>query len=204
MNRNCFLATLLTLCCALVAVPAVANAGMGGPDSQASALYTKGDYEAAYKEYLKLAKDGDTFSQYRVSYMSLMGLGTEADVVESMAWAVLAAEGRHEVLDDYQAAVAAMVPGDQRKKAQRKAETFMRRWSQEGDSEWNTLSSRYAGGCTGTKLATNCGKGGGGASVHIAWGADKSADPGQRQRIEELNRSIVEHADEFVTNPAGS
>lgn len=204
MNRNRFLATLLTLCCAVAAAPAIANAGTGGPDSRAAALYERGDYEAAFKEYLKLAKDGDTFSQYRLSYMSLKGLGTQADVVESMAWAVLAAEGEHATLDDYQSAVAALVPDDQRKKAQRKAETFMRRWGQEGDSEWNTLSSRYAGGCTGTKLATNCGKAGGGASVWIAWGADKSADPDQRQHIEELNRSIVEHAEEFRAKPTGS
>ena len=204
MNRNRFLATLLALLCALAAAPAIANAGTSGPDSQASALYERGDYEAAYKQYLKLAKGGDTFSQYRLSYMNLMGLGTQADVVESMAWAVLAAEGKHATLDDYQSAVAAMVPDDQRKKAQRKAETFMRRYGQEGDSEWNTLSSRYVGGCTGTKLATNCGKADGGASVWIAWGEDKSSDPGQRQHIEELNRSIVEHAGELREEPTGS
>ncbi|MGK2924888.1 MAG: hypothetical protein ACSLE2_04650 [Lysobacterales bacterium] len=204
MNRNCFLATLLVLCCALAAAPAMANSSAGGPDGQAAALYERGDYKAAYKQYLKLAKDGDTFSQYRLSYMSLKGLGTQADVVESMAWAVLAAEGEHATLDDYQSAVAAMVPDDQRKKAQRKADTFVRRWGQAGDSDWNSMSSRYAGGCTGTKLATNCGQAAGGGSVWIAWGADKSADPGQRQRIEELNRSIVEHAGELRVEPTGS
>jgi len=59
---------------------------------EAAQLYDSGEYKSAYKQYLKLAKDGDTFAQYRVSYMRLTGLGTKEKVSEAMAWAVLASQ----------------------------------------------------------------------------------------------------------------
>ena len=41
--------------------------------------------KARRKKYLKRAKDGDTFAQYRVSFMRLTGLGTKEKVSEAMA-----------------------------------------------------------------------------------------------------------------------
>jgi hypothetical protein len=201
MIRNRLPAIVLALFCALFLPPAIASSGQGDALGNANALYDSGDYEAAYKEYSKLAKKGDTFSQYRMSYMTLMGLGARADVVESLAWAMLAAESNQESLKSYRAAVAALVPSDQRKKAQNKTGTYLRRWSGDKDTTEDTMASVYKGGCTGTRLAKNCYQEGG-DSAWIPWGEDRSGDPAQRERIEKLNQDIVGSAAQFGAIPA--
>jgi len=194
------LAVVLTFFCALALTPALSAAAQAEQD-RAATYYQRGDYDRAYKEYQQRAREGDTFAQYRVSYMTLMGMGTRADVIESMAWAVLAAEGDDQALDDYQAAVAAMVPSDKRRKAEKQADYFKRRWSRNEDYGSDRVE-HSGGGCTGSRLAMNCNRGGASDGYRIAWGEDKSKDPAQRQRIEELNRDIV--ADETGANPTGS
>lgn len=184
---------LLALTAAVLAAPQSALANAGHPRDEAAAYYDSGDYATAYKRYLKLAKSGDAFAQYRVSYMTLVGRGTRSDVVEAMAWAVVASEHDHEQLDTYRGAVAALVPADKRKKAQSRADYFVRRY---GKDDRNSGSSRSAGGtCTGSRIARNCDESGSGGAAWIAWGEDRSEDPAQRTRIEELNRAIVDAAD---------
>ena len=184
----------LTLMLALLATTAPALANASGPRAEASAFYNGGDYNAAYKRYLKLAKSGDAFAQYRVSYMELTGQGTRADVIDALAWAVVAAEHDIEELRDYRDAVAAMVPAKQRKKAQSKADYFVRRWGQEDDSGGASRSRSSGSDCTGSRLSSYCDEGSGGASVWIAWGEDRSQDPQHRTRIDELNQVIVGEA----------
>lgn len=196
--RRIFLAALLVLFGASVtaaqANPAQANSAQAGPQGKAAALYAQGDYNAAYKQYLKMAREGDTFSQYRLSYMNLKGLGTDSNVVDAMAWAVLAAEGGHDSLERYQSAVAAMVPGDQRKKAQKRADYYLRRWGREDRGGGRTLASTAEGSCTGSRLAANCGQATQGPAKWISWSEDRSADPEQHRHIEALNEAIVENS----------
>jgi hypothetical protein len=194
-------AIVLALFSLLTHPPTFASSEQSDPLASASALYDSGDYKAAYKQYLKLAKKGNFFSQYRMSYMNLMGLGTRADVVESLAWAMLAAESRHASLMKYRAAVAALVPSDQRKKAENKASSYLRRWSGDKDATTDTMASVYKGGCTGTRLARNCFAESSDAAW-IPWGEDKSGDPAHRERIEELNLDIVGKAEQFGGIPA--
>lgn len=204
MNNNHFLAALLVMFGALAMIaPATANSGANGPLGKASAAYEQGDYSTAYRQYVKLARTGDTFSQYRASYMSLMGLGTGVDTVEAMAWAVLAAEGDHATLDRYESAVAAMVPGELRKKAQKRADYFLRRWGRGDYGGGRVLASTSEGGCTGSRLAANCGQAGSGRANWIAWGADKSSDPEHRDQIEKLNELIVQSAAQLASSNAG-
>lgn len=203
MFRRRLMTCLLTLGCAIAAAPALANAQQS-PLGQAEALYEQGQYDKAYKQYQKLAKDGNTFAQYRMSYMTLVGLGTRPDVVESLAWAVLAAEGDHAELDHYQSAVAAMVPGKERKKAEKKADYFLRRWGREDKGGGGQLALNSEGVCTGSRLASNCGQDGSGYGYWITWGPDRSSDPEQRQRIEELNRAIVAGASDLAGSASGS
>jgi hypothetical protein len=134
--------------------------------------------------------------------MNLKGLGTEANIVESMAWAVLAAESKDASLTSYETAVAAMVPGELRRKAQSRADYYVRRWGR-GDSGGHTLARSSEGGCTGSRLAGNCDMGGSTAGGWIIWGADKSSDPAHRQRIEELNQTIVDNASQLATGTTG-
>lgn len=202
MFKDRLMRLLAALVFALSATAVAANAAQ--PETQrATAFYEQGDFSKAYKEYKKAAKDGDTFAQYRMSYMSLMGLGTKADAVESLAWAVLAAEGKNESLDQYRSAVAAMVPSKHRKKAEKKADYYLRRWGDKDMAGGEVLARSSEGGCTGSRLAGNCGSGTSGA-YWISWGQDKSSDPAHRNEIEALNEAIVDNAANLDAPAAGS
>ena len=49
--------------------------------------YDNGAYAKAYKKYLSLARKGDTFSQYRLSYMHFQGQSVDVNWAEAFAWA---------------------------------------------------------------------------------------------------------------------
>ena len=204
MNKKPFLAAVLLMFGAnAMMTPALASSGASGPLGKAATAYEQGDYGTAYKQYVKLAKKGDTFSQYRASYMSLMGLGTGVDPVEAMAWAVVAAEVDHEALGRYESAVAAMVPGELRKKAQQRADYYLRRWGREDRDGGRILASTSEGSCTGSRLAANCGQAESGGAKWITWGVDKSHDPEHQREIEELNELILQSAEQLASNNSG-
>jgi hypothetical protein len=183
---------LLALCSLSMGIALSANALATDKAGIAASHFERGDYGEAYKQYLKLAKDGDTFAQYQVSYMKLMGLGADADTIEAMAWAVLAAESGNEGLVRYQDAVAALVPVDERKKAQSKTDYYLRRWGR--DDRGGTSARAPDKPCTGSRLGGNCGESGSSAGKWIAWEDDRSDDPEHRRQMEALNRSIQENA----------
>lgn len=198
MNKIRSLILLLAFCCAVGASPTMADSDAATPVDEAQALYEQGDYQEAYKQYLKRAKKGDTFARYRVSYMHAMGLGTEVDPVESLAWAVLAAENGPRGLGKYQDAIAALVPESERRNAQKTTDNFRRRW----DRKNYASRSHSGGGCTGTKLSANCGGSTKVSGPRIPWGEDLSANPEQMQRVEELNDSILVTVFQHEPQPA--
>lgn len=126
---------------------------------EADRHYQAGDFESAYDAYRKLARKGDSFSQYRVSYMYLEGQGREQDIVESVAWAVLAAQDGQAELVKYRNAVAKLVPEKKRRKAERKVDYYMRRWG-----NVKAASSALSGSreellkCTGSRVGNRCGR----------------------------------------------
>ena len=65
------------------------------------------------------------------------------------------------------------------------------------------LARSSEGGCTGSRLAGNCDMGGSSGAGWITWGADKSSDPAHRQRIEELNQTIVDNAAQLGARSTG-
>jgi len=183
---------LLALLLLGAACDAPANNGDPGRLDGAAVSYDSGNYEQAYDAYLKLAKAGNPLAQYRVSYMLAMGLGTREDVVESLAWAVVASEGVNGSLDAYRSAVASLVPGKARKKALKKADYYLRRWGDEDSSrEGGTLARSSEGGCTGSRLAGNCGASSGGGAYWISWPEDRSGDPEQKQLLREMNETVL-------------
>jgi len=117
----------------------------------ASRYYENGEYSKAHNEYKDLARDGDRFAQYRLSYMYLMGEGKKEDLIESLAWSVLAAQDRHEDMVAYMQTVAEMVPQSERKKANKKISYYMRKW---GDAS-SSGSSRGDEVCTGSRLCNH-------------------------------------------------
>ncbi|HKX57280.1 MAG TPA: SEL1-like repeat protein [Xanthomonadales bacterium] len=124
---------------------------------QADQQYASGKYHEALPNYLRLAKQGDSFSQYRVSYMYLQGQGRESDIVEAFAWATLAAQNKADPLIDYRDTVARLVPRDQQKKAMRKLDYYMRKWgNRQLASDMITKTQRELQDCTGSRLGTRC------------------------------------------------
>lgn len=124
---------------------------------EADSLYDAGKHDKALKAYLKLAKKGDSFSQYRVSYMHLQGLGDEEDVVEAFAWAYLAAQNRQKELIEYRDAVSGLVPEKHQRKAERRVDYYMRKWGNRAIADDATRGARHElRSCTGSRLGTRC------------------------------------------------
>ncbi len=192
MTVSRFLFITLTLSFLLMAPPILGNSGQDARHNEAAALYEIGEYGKAYKQYVKLGKKGDRFSQYRVSYMHLNGLGTREDVVESLAWAVLAAQNGEEELASYQNAVAAMVPENKRQKAQQKADYYMRRWG----GQKSTAVRNTRGSCTSSRIASHC-KSGSSPKNWIAWQSNTPGDLELKNQIEMLNQTIESKAEQL-------
>ena len=187
MTINRILMIILLLCFLSASTPVLANSELSAWQQEATALYENGDFTSAYKKYLKLGKKGDWFSQYQISYMHLNGLGTDEDVIESLAWAVLAAQNGREDLASYQDSVAALVPEDKRKKAQQKVDYYMRRWGEDDNNDTRIPSGK----CTGSRLACNSA-----SSSHnwISWKRDAPQEQELKDHIETLNQSIMDSA----------
>ena len=187
MTISRILLIVLFLCFLSASTPVLANSELSIGQQEATALYENGDYAQAYKKYLKLGKKGDWFSQYRISYMNLNSLGTSGDVIESLAWAVLAAQNRQEDLSSYQDTVAALVPEDKRKKAQQKVDYYMRRWGKDDNNDTRISHGK----CTGSRLSCNSAS----SSHHwISWKSTAPQEQELKDQIETLNQSILDSA----------
>ena len=148
---------MLMLAGVLLPLQAVGKSSYQSSQEAADKLYTNKNYKEALRQYLRLAKKGDHFSQYRVSYMYLEGQGHEEDIVEAFAWAYLAAQTRQDELLDYRDTVSQLVPADKQNKAMRKLDYYMRKWAdRELASVMITQTKRELHECTGSRLGTRC------------------------------------------------
>lgn len=124
---------------------------------QADAAYADKQYQEAMESYRKLARKGDTFSQYRMSFMNLQGEGVLVNLPEAFAWAVLAAESQNEQLQKYFEEVKALVPEEQRDDAQKLSETYLHRWGRMALAiEARKKADKQLRICTGSRLGTRC------------------------------------------------
>ncbi len=128
------------------------------PEQQlADDSYAQGDYAGAMKQYLALAKEGDAFAQYRVSYMYLEGQGLQPDLVEAYAWAALAARQGQAELQTYRNTVGSLVPEDDRRKALRTAEFYVRKWGRDdSDYDYERSVRNEMRKCTGSRIGSRC------------------------------------------------
>ena len=152
-TRLLALVALLTLGFpALAADPAYERA-----QSQADELYQEGDYRKAYRKYLDLAKVGDSFAQYRVSYMNLYGEGRSKDVVEAFAWSTLAAQNKHPELVQYRDTLWEALDEETQEDAENKADKYMNRYGNLALAEKaREKARRRLSSCTGSRLSTRC------------------------------------------------
>jgi len=148
----------LALCLAMPVLVFATEASVTTPEQQqADDVYARADYPAAMKQYLALAKEGDYFAQYRVSYMYLEGQGLQPDLVEAYAWAAVAArKGQIELLR-YRDTVGSLVPEDQRRNAARTAEYYNRKWGKDdSDYAYERSVRSEMRRCTGSRLGSRC------------------------------------------------
>lgn len=157
MKLHNFILILIIAAGALLTLPLVAQSDYYNERQEAGRFFKQSDYANAYKKYLKLAKKGDSFSQYQISYIYLEGLGRKEDVVESVAWAVLAAQDRQKDLVDYRDTVALLVPKDKHNKASRKIDYYVRKWGNEPKVDETQERPRGdAVHCTGSRVGNRC------------------------------------------------
>lgn len=180
--------TLLLFTLAVLSAPLAADYSQ--QKMEADKLYENGDFATAYKKYRELARDGDSFSQYRLSWMYLMGEGQKEDVIESLAWSVLAAQDKQEEKVDYMQTVAGMVPQKQRKKANKKISYYMRKWGNESDSG----SNRGESPCTGSRLCNHKSSSGNVGVPSNLWNVSNHGDSEQelKTRAFDINESILD------------
>lgn len=125
--------------------------------AQADEFYQEGDYRKAYRKYLDLAKVGDSFAQYRVSYMNLYGEGRSKDVVEAFAWSTLAAQNQHPELVEYRDTLWEALDGTTQQDAEDKADKYMNRYGNLALAEKaREKARRRLSSCTGSRLSTRC------------------------------------------------
>lgn len=124
---------------------------------EADALYDEGKHRQAYYKYRDLARRGDSFSQYRLSILHLGGHGTDKDIVDAYAWAVLAAQNKNPDLVAYRDTVYGAVPEDSRDTAKKQADKLLRRWGNHKIARTARKSvRRNLRSCTGSRLGSTC------------------------------------------------
>ncbi len=64
-------------------------------------LYKSQEFSKAIDVYEKLAKAGDSYSQYKLSIMLLLGQGTDQNDIKAYAWAFLAKSSKQKSFVDY-------------------------------------------------------------------------------------------------------
>jgi hypothetical protein len=167
----------------------------------AGRYYDAGDFKNAHKVYRELARKGDSFSQYRMSWMYLMGEGQKQDLVESVAWSVLAAQDRQQEKVAYMKTVAEMVPQDQRKKANKKISYYVRKWGNEAESG----SHKDDKICTGFRLCNHkTGAGNVGVPSNLWNVSNDSSHQELRARAKDINESILKSNDDDDRPPAAA
>ena len=148
--------SLLLFACVVVIAHA-ADPAYERAQQQADEFYQEGDYRKAYRKYLDLAKVGDSFAQYRVSYMNLYGQGRSKDVVEAFAWSTLAAQNKHPELVEYRDTLWEALDEDIQEDAETKADKYMNRYGNIALAEKaREKARRRLSSCTGSRLSTRC------------------------------------------------
>jgi TPR repeat protein len=143
---------------ALIQSPAVLANEAKQMRAKAEQYYADLDYKKAFKTYRKLAQSGDRYSQRRLSHMYAEGQGKSVDLVDSYAWAALAAEGNDAELAELDETLLPQI--EKPEKAQKEADKLIKKYGKEAQKERIARYNKQKrgrvvdeGSCTGSKLA---------------------------------------------------
>jgi len=120
--------------------------------SEADEYFQQGNFNKAFKGYLKLAKSGDHYSQDQLAKMYAQGQGKRADLSDAYAWSVLAAEGGNEQFVADSESLLQRAPD--KAKALKSAEKLQKKYGKQALAARAEKKGRFIPGsdCTGTKL----------------------------------------------------
>jgi TPR repeat protein len=123
--------------------------------AEADQYYAANNYRKAYKNYLKLAKQGDHYSQDRIAQMYANGEGKKVDLSEAYAWSVLAAESGTDEFTERRDELLQQTTDESA--AQKKADKLMGKYGEaalakKAASKERLRRNTKSGGCTGSRL----------------------------------------------------
>ena len=136
-------------------MPAVAAGDLQVNQAKADRYYQQGNFNKAYKSYLKLAKKGDHYSQDRIAHMFANGDGKSANITNAYAWSTLAAESGEEQMVSHSESL--LQRANDSVKALSAADKLMNKYGKQAlETRAEMLAKREkernSGSCTGTHL----------------------------------------------------
>ena len=193
---------------------------------RADRLYAEKSYSRAYRTYRDLARVGDSFAQYRVSYMLRHGQGTRTDATEAYAWSVLASQNDNPQLIEWREALYQDLPEAQREPALEQAQELMDRYGNLAlAEEARRAALKRLRSCTGSRTGARCeallitnapvgsgiapgganaGEPGGASRVNIAAESAREGSPDpqfvEMQKLREAHRRIEQYIAERTGN----
>ncbi|MBT8070476.1 MAG: hypothetical protein KJO80_08590 [Gammaproteobacteria bacterium] len=126
--------------------------------AKAEQYYADLEYKKAFKTYRTLAQSGDRYSQRRLSLMYAEGQGKSVDLLDSYAWAALAAEGNEAELAELDETLLPKI--EKPEKAKKEADKLITKYGKQAQKERIARYNKQKrgrvvdeGACTGSKLA---------------------------------------------------
>lgn len=124
--------------------------------AEAEQHYADLEYKKAFKVYRKLAQFGDRYSQRRVAHMYAEGEGVSVNLMESYAWAILAAEGNDVETVNLNETLLPQIENPT--KAEKNAAKLIKRYGKQAQVKRISNHRKRGrvideGSCTGSKLA---------------------------------------------------
>ncbi|MBV34758.1 MAG: hypothetical protein CMP47_04790 [Rickettsiales bacterium] len=129
-----------------------------GAEKKADEYFEQGDFQAAFKQYLSLAKYGDKYSQYMVSFHYLNGLGVEKDIHQAYGWASLARRSPSPEIKRFYQEVEQAVPDAETQQAEKvKIELYEQYSDLAIAMNLKKMIRNTLPECTGSRIRGNCG-----------------------------------------------
>lgn len=126
-------------------------------EQKADEYFEQGNYKAAFNQYLSLAKYGDKYSQYMVSFHYLNGLGVEKDALQAYGWASLARRSQSDEIKSFYQQVEQVIPDNDKQKAETIKVELSEKYSDLAIAM--NLKKRIRNTipeCTGSRIRGNC------------------------------------------------